>query len=137
MIWNDNYIFAKLKTLNRQTLKVYEEQNSLNDQAVAVNSSICELLTSFPFSQTSDQNRNTIEYLDFSSESESNSGDLLNDNQEPQDLSSLLHIQHGVELNNETTIKFTTQRKGNLVSWKTALHIQSIVFIIIHFNGIV
>ena len=47
---------------------MYEEQNSLNDQAVAVNSKICELLTSFPCNQTNDQNGNTVEYLDFSSE---------------------------------------------------------------------
>ena len=36
----------------------------------------------------------------------------MTDNQEPQDLSSLVHIQHGVQLNNETAIKFTTTEKG-------------------------
>ena len=111
IVWNDNLLFTRLRTLIRQTLKVYEEQQALNDQAMAVNSSIVELLRSFPSSQTNDQNRETGENLDISLEFESisESGDL-NYSEEPQDISSP-HILYR-ESNGETELKFTTTEKG-------------------------
>ena len=112
IVWNDNHIFATLRTLIRQTLKVYEEQQDLNGQAIAVNTSIVELLRSLPTcSDTNNQNRKNVEILDNSLESESNSGDWLYHSQEPHDTSSP-RMQQYREINYENELEFSTTEKG-------------------------
>ena len=102
-----------MKTFFSQTLGIYKDQQALNDQAREVNSSIVEILRSFPCPETNDDNRNAIQNLDTSLESGSTLGDSLNFSQELLDRSSPCH-QHvdNSALNNESELLFTTTEKG-------------------------
>ena len=86
-----------------QTLKVYLEQQALNDQAVAVNSSIIEILRDL---SSNDQNGEIIENVDICSESESILEDCLNQ----AESTSYLERREGVD--NETEMKFCKTKRG-------------------------
>ena len=64
LVWKDTHLFTELRTLIDQTLKVYLEQQALNDQAAAVNSSIIEILRDL---SSNGQNEKIIENVDISS----------------------------------------------------------------------